>query len=398
MRLKITTTHLLVLGLAMFALISAACGTPAPSDGPRVTPSPIPTSEAWTEPASAITLENVTNLRELGLLYPPEPPSTAYAYAIAPDQTALAVLNRDWLIAWDLVSGEQLYHVPHRSAVQLYYSPDKDEIFTISADGRIEVFNAETGFTKYTLTGHQQYAGYSAYLPDDGLLVVTGTDGTYKVWDVVERTSLVTHATGLDQPISSLAAAHDGKRLAIADANGTVQIWDWKARQRLIEIETLDAVSGMLFSPDDRFLVTSSPQATAVWHVNDGQRVHVLNTGGYGDVFRFVSNTNYLMTNSGTPEVLIWDIEIGEVLGVMNRVGRDRVTVATSPDGKLAYLAELGAGATLWSLENLADGAVGRSTQQVDATTLFNVAWTKDSFLALFFDTSGLVRVWGIGG
>lgn len=377
----------------------AACGTPpTPAPGQRETPTPLPTAAVWTEPAQALTLQIANDLRQLGTLEVPEPPSTVFGYALSPDQTVLAGLNTDWVLVWDLVRGELLFNAPSRSANRLYFSPDKDEIFTVNRGGVIEVFNAANGNVKDTFAAFSNYSNIAVYEPGLGLLALSGMDGTFQVWDMPARESLLTQATSAPLEITAMAFAPESGRLALGNEEGTVEIWDTQgSRVRQSQIETQARVSALLFSPDERFLVTSSPQNTIVWDLATGARQHVLDTGGTGDVLTFVPDSPYLLTNTGGEEILAWDMETGEVVAALSRDGQDRLSVAASPDGQMLFVADLGGSATLWSLENLAEGAVGRANLNVPQTTIFNVVWSEDSFLVLFFDTTGPIHVWGVG-
>lgn len=379
--------------------VLAACGAaPTPAPGERPTPTPLPTAEAWVEPDRAITLQIADNLRELGVLEMPEPPSTVFGYALSPDQTLLAGLNSNWLLVWDLVSGELLYNVPSRSANRVYFSPDKDEIFTVNARGLIEVFNTTNGRAKDTLTAFPNYSNVATYHPELGLLALGATDGTFKVWDMPARQSLLTQTLSTPHEITALAFSHRSDQLALGNIEGLVEIWETGGeRGKQSQMETLARVSALLFSPDDRFLVSSSPVSSIVWNTEDASQRHVLNTRGTGDVLAFIPDSPYLLTNTGTPEVLVWDIEQGQVMAEILRTGQDRVSVDTSPDGRMLFLADLGVGATLWSVENVSEGAVGRANLDVPQTTIFNVAWTEDGFQLLLFDTTGPIHVWGIG-
>lgn len=375
----------------------AACGTAqTPTPGERPTPTPLPTAEGWIEPARAITLQIADDLRELGVLQVPEPPSTVFGYALSPDQTLLAGLNSNWLLVWDLVSGELLYNVPSRAANRVYFSPDKDEIFTVNRDGVIEIFNTTNGSGKDTLTAFPNYSNIAAYNSELGLLVLGATDGTFKVWDLPTRQSILTQSLSAPQEITALAFSQASGHLALGNIEGLVEIWALTG-ERQSQMETLARVSALLFSPDDRFLVTSSPESSIVWNTGDGSQLYLLNTGGTGDVLAFIPDSYYLLTNTGTPEVLVWDVELGDVIAEIKRTGQDRVSVDTSPDGQMLFLADLGVGASLWSLENVSEGAVGRASLNVPQTTIFNLAWTEDSFQLLLFDTTGPIRVWGIG-
>src|SRR5690606_4887849 len=97
--------------LAFFAaLLLSACAdtglpvTPTPTTRPE--PTALPPLDAWTQAAAPITLDNVQQITQLGRLDAPEPPSTLFAHALSLDNAYLAGLHNDFLLVWDLVTGE----------------------------------------------------------------------------------------------------------------------------------------------------------------------------------------------------------------------------------------------------------------------------------------------------
>jgi WD40 repeat protein len=387
----------LALAVLLTALLTACDAAPAPET--RVTPTPLPPPPTWEEPAGAITLANVQEIEPLGLLALPEPPSTVFAHALSPDQTLLAGLNRDWLLVWDLVSGDLLFNAPSRAANRVYFSPDKDDVYTVNSQGVVEIINATNGNLREAFAAFPNYANVAAYDPERGLLALGATDGALKVWDLPARQSLLTQPTGLDGEITALAFPPDGRTLAVGADNGRVAVWDVEARAMARGFETGARVGALLYAPDGARLVTASPVSAQIWDAAGGQQTGVLETNGIGDVLAFVPDSPYLVSSGaeeGATSVLIWNIETGATQASLAREGADRLSAAFSPDGQLLLLAELGVGGRLWSLEGLADGAVGRGGLIIDDTTLFSAVWTGDSFALLAFDTTGPIRAWGL--
>ncbi len=398
--------------LLSLLLLSAACTgadvTPEATLGPgeRLTPTPIPLDvDGWTLPAGPITLDNAPDLRLLGELRPPEPPSTVFAYALSPDQTRLAALNNDLLLAWDLIDGDILFSQAREGAVSVYYSPDKDEIYTLDRDGLIGVFDDEDGTALDALRGIDSYAGAAAYDPRGGRLALAATDGRVRVWDLFERQALITlgEADPAAPRIMALAFNPAGERLAVLGEGGLVVLWDWQADAVLTTISDAGAFfTRAAFSPDGRFLLLAGPTRTAVLDVDSEVYAALPPTLSAAQVMRFVPDSMYLILQGRALNELdsdglrAWDLAAGTVVGALPDVGSDSASSAVSPDGTLLMTSALDQGVQLWGLDGLAQNTVGRSAFRLERDDVLQVHWTSDGFLVLMFETLGGVQVWGV--
>ncbi len=101
---------------------------------------------------------------------------------------------------------------------QLAFSPDSQLIATAGNEPTVKLWEAATGRTRTTLSGHANYGNWSvasvAFSPDGRSLVSGGGNGSILLWDV---------ATGKDRAylghdyLRALAYAPDGKTLAHTD-------------------------------------------------------------------------------------------------------------------------------------------------------------------------------------
>jgi WD40 repeat protein len=84
----------------------------------------------------------------------------------------------------------------------------------------------DTGRQQGTLNGHRQEVQSVAFTPDGGTLATASLDGTVKLWDVKARKELLTlTATGQGREARCVAFSPDGKKLA-AGMGMTVKLWD----------------------------------------------------------------------------------------------------------------------------------------------------------------------------
>jgi len=76
-----------------------------------------------------------------------------------------------------------------------------------------------------TLKGHTHILTSVAFSPDGKRLASASADGTVQVWDVATGQEMLT-LKGHAGTVYSVAFSPDGKRLASASADGTIKVWD----------------------------------------------------------------------------------------------------------------------------------------------------------------------------
>jgi WD40 repeat protein len=114
----------------------------------------------------------------------------------------------------------------------------------------------------------KQRVFWAEFSPDGKRLITTHANGHVKVWN--------TSSWAIEEEISLTAAevraaafAPDGKTIVIGDTNGMLHQWSLATKTELQNLRTPDgagAVTGVVFSPDAKTLVTThqSPSASSV--------------------------------------------------------------------------------------------------------------------------------------
>lgn len=383
-----------------FMLILAACSPdstpPADPFGRPVTPTVPP--PAWSEPAGAITNENVASISYLGRLDGPGTPSTVFAYSFSPDSTRLAGLNNEQLLAWDLITGRLLFSTGRAGATEVYYSPDKTEIYTLSGEGIVLVYDGQNGVLQNNFRAHPDFNFTQVFNEDTGWLAVGGTNGEVKVWDMLKRQSLVTFNVNAGA-VSALALSHRGDLLAAGAADGTVSLWNWRSQQRVANFSHQGILpERIVFSPDDSLLAVGTNAYIALWSVETQTFNYALETGGGGstDVLVFSPDSRYLASGGVIPDMSLWDTQTGSLVVTLPGIGGDRTSAAFSPDGTLLLAAVLDGPVTLWDMTQITTETITRAELKVGTDRVLYVDWTNDSFLMLFVDATGPLYLWGL--
>jgi WD40 repeat protein len=395
----------LLVMLAGFVLSACADSGPQPDQetNPDERPAATPAGgvPVWTEPTEPITVENVPQMRPLGRLGFPGSPSTPFTYDISLDQTQLVAMNNDYMASWDLVTGEQLFANAREDANRVFFGPDKAKVYTLNPEGTIGVFNAADGTPEAQLHGHVIFSGAADYYADEGRLALGGEQGTIRVWDLPGRRALVTFDQETESPVVAVAFAPDGDTLAAAQSDGTITLWNWLERTPIRDLAgpTDPASRGVIslaFSDDGDFLAVNAVQVS-VWDVQTGQRLHTLDTGPSTDIFRFLPNSPYLLVDGSTADLTAFNAQTGQTAAVFTGISGSSRSAALSPNGDMMMAAGFNGDLSLWSLTNLASGAVARgSFTRPDPDQVFRLAWTEDGLLVLFFDARGPIDLWGV--
>lgn len=353
--------------------------------------------ETWQEPSAVITRDNVNRSAYLGRLKPPGTPSTLFRHDFTPDGTQLIGVNNTQMVGWDLITGEQTFENTRQGAVQLFVSPNKREFYTVAGDGEGKVFGMESGARQYRFRAHPSFNNVATFHAESGLMAVAGTDGTVKVWDTLERRSLVTFDAH-DGSILALAFSPDGEQLATAGEDELVHLWHWREREQTATIDNGAESINIAYAPDSSQVATAGQDFVTIWRPSDGEFQHTLQTGPGGavDVLTYAPDGRYLVTGGTAPDMAVWDGDSGELLAVLPEIGGRRTSAAFSPDGDLLLASELDGPVTLWDMTRISEETVVRADLDVGSRRVVAVDFSPDGYTMLFVDAAGPVYVWGI--
>jgi WD40 repeat protein len=85
------------------------------------------------------------------------------------------------------------------------------------------IWDAQTGEEIYSLVGHTSTVPNAAFSPDSKLLASVSVDGTLRIWDAA--TSLPLQTISVYQPLSGIAFTPDGKYVVTSGRDGEVHVY-----------------------------------------------------------------------------------------------------------------------------------------------------------------------------
>jgi WD40 repeat protein len=210
---------------------------------------------------------------------------------------------------WDAAEGKlskdpiSLGNGVHEAA----FSRDSSMVVTVSGTV-MEVWNARTGEKIQVITEGNAWFTNAEFSPSGKYIVSTGR-GYAQVWETL--TGKLQAQFKLTNPAIAAALSPDDKYLVTATAvEEKAFIWDIETQQLFKELTGhTGVITGVRFSPDGKYIVTSSADKTArVWDSNGKPIAELRGHTGAVNTAYFDEKSRYVVTSSDDKTARVWDI------------------------------------------------------------------------------------------
>lgn len=373
---------------------AVACGQTTPTP-PSLTPAP----SAYLEPFHPITRDNLGEIRLLGrLITPQQQTSTVFTHAFSSDDVFLAGMNNDLLLVWNTLTGEVVFMTSRSDAQQVYFSPNKVDLFTLDGEGTLNTYMVDSGDLTDSTRVHERFNGVGAYYAPNGILATAGTDDVIRVWNLTEKRALVALNTSVSL-INNVVFSSDGTLLAVAGEAQRVEVWDWQARQRVSQIvfEDVPEVTRIAFTPSNDYLAISTQNDIRIANLADGtiSLAFGITENVTNDLLAYSADGNLLMGIGYADAMNVWNPLSGALVAAIPNLGGEPTRTAFSPDQSLLLSAVFQGETAIWDVNTLTSGKAAQYNLNLE-TSIVDVGWSADGRTLALFEPNGMIQIWGI--
>ena len=258
----------------------------------------------------------------------------------SPDGAAIATCGRDGrVLLWDAQTGQIKATIVVSESDQVHrldWSPDSQLLVTATKQQQLMIYDTKTGAAVRELIVPK--GGYTPVFSPDGKMVAAATqDGKCITLFDAQTGEVIRTFQGPEDYQTRIAFSHDGRRIVSSVADGMLFVWDIEARLLWHSQEKahVPKASWVVFSPDDRTLLTTGVDGLAkLWDAETGRLLRTFEGhGGSVSAACFSPDGARVLTASWDLTVRIWDVATGKQVSVLDGFSLPLGFIGPHPDG-----------------------------------------------------------------
>jgi len=252
--------------------------------------------------------------------------------------------------------------------------------------------STEQGKTFYAYSGHSALVWSVAWSPDGKYIASASADKTVQVWGANDGAHQYTY-TGHTDTVYDLAWSPDSRRIASSSYDGTVQIWNaLDGYYPLNYTEHTSWVWPVAWSHDGNYIASAGGDRTVrVWRAADGQAIYTYR-GHSGFIYglAWAPNSKRVVSVSGDRTAQEWNALDGSNPFVYRPYATTIWGVSWSPDGQRIAVACDNKTVQLW------DASSGDHSYIYygHSDFVYTVAWSPDGTRIASAGDDKTVQIW----
>jgi WD40 repeat protein len=203
------------------------------------------------------------------------------------------------------------------ASFSLAFSPDNSKLVVDGTGGTLRVYDVTSGSLTMSIPGNAGTVYSVAYSPDGNLIAAGSQDNRVRLWNATDG-SLVALLSGHTTDVRSVKFNLAGDKLVSASANGEVKVWSytmnmWMEQNAFLAQQNVHQVD---ISDDDSYIILGGQSLAYVHEMASGALVTSFNVQDGADVWSvdFEPGGLNVVTATGTGRVVYWNM--AGVLGI----------------------------------------------------------------------------------